>query len=225
MRTALIAMSLAVTQRAGAQWPAAMTPTEAAEVAQGRVVVLQRDVEGAPWPRMRLFRSIDATPEQSVAMLADYEHQRDYNVDLKEARIARRLDAGRTEVFFKYASNFPFISDVSYTVLEQVERGADGSYRIGWSLLQGTKLKSIQGSARFSPWTNPATGRSGTLLTYDSFVVPAFRFASLGAVRAKAVENMRAAVDAIAIEVERERSRDHARLEGQVTALRAALAH
>ena len=221
---ALVA-SLAFTHPVGAQWPATLSSSEAAEIGLGRVVVLQRDVEGAPWPRVRLYRFIDATPEQSLAMLADYAHRPDYLVDLKEVRIHRQLDSGRTEVFFRYASNVPFVPDVSYTLLDRLHRDEDGSYSIHWSLTSGRKVKHIEGNARFAQWTNPANGDAGTLLTYDNYVVPDFPFASIGMVRQKAIAAMRDAVEAIAIEVERERAHDGARLVRQVAALRVALGH
>ena len=78
---------------------------------------------------------------------------------------------------------------------------------------------------RFSRWTNPASERVGTLLTYDNYVVPDFGFASVGVVRHKAITAMRAAVEAIAVEVERELAHDAPLLERQVAALRAALVY
>ena len=221
----LVATMLAAAQRVGAQDPSAPTAAEAVEVGQGRVVVIEREVEGAPWPRVRLYRFIDATPEQSAAMFADYEHQRDYNADLKEVVVQRRLDSARAEVSYRYASGIAFVSDVTYTVLDRISRDSTGSYLVDWRLLSGSKVKHTEGSARFAPWTNPVSGQRGTLLTYDNYVVPDFRFASLGVVRAKAIGAMRRAVDAIAVEVFRERTADSTRLERQVAALRATLPH
>ena len=224
-RCLTLLLCLALAHPVGAQWPTALTSSDTAEIGRGRVVMLQRDVEGTPWPRVRLYRFIDATPEQSVAMLADYAHRRTYLADLKEARIERQLDSGRIEVFFRYASNVPLVPDVSYTLLDRLQHHQDGSYSIGWSLRSGKKVRRIEGNARFSRWTNPVNGRVGTLLTYDNFVVPDFRFASVGVVRRKAIDAMRDAVEAIAVEVERELARDAPLLERQVAALRVALAY
>lgn len=213
----------ATAQRVEPQTAGVLTAAEAAEVGQGHVVVVERDVEGTPWPRVRLYRFIDAAPEQSAAMFADYEHQRDYNADLKESTVARRLDSARAEVLYRYASNVAFVTDVTYTVLDRISRDSTGSYAIEWRLVSGSKVKHVEGSARFASWTNPVTGQRGTLLTYDNYVVPSFRFASLGFVRAKAIAAMSHAVDAIAMEVQRERTADSPRLERQVAALRSAL--
>ena len=224
-RCLTLLLYLVLAHPAGAQWPAALPASDTGEISRGRVVMIQRDVEGTPWPRVRLHRFIDATPEQSIAMLADYAHRRTYLADLKEVRIERQLDSGRIEVFFRYASNVPLVPDVSYTLVDRLHRDRDGSYSIGWTLRSGKRVKRIDGNARFSRWTNPATGRVGTLLTYDNYVVPDFRFASVGVVRHKAIAAMGVAVEAIAVEVERELAHDAPLLERQVAALRVALAH
>ena len=225
MKPLTLVVWVALASPANAQWPTGPTPSDTAEIGRGRVVLHQRDVEGTPWPRVRLYRFIDATPEQSVAMLADYSHRQAYLADLKEARIERQLDSGRTEVFFRYASNVPLVPDVTYTLVDRLRRDQDGSYSIGWTLRSGKKVKRVEGNARFSRWTNSATGRVGTLLTYDNYVVPDFRFASVAVVRQKAIAAMRDAVEAIAVEVERELARDAPLLERQVAALRIALAY
>ncbi len=216
---------LALAHPAEGQWPTALTPSDTTEIGRGRTVMLQRDVEGAPWPRVRLHRFIDATPEQSVAMLADYAHRRAYLADLKEVNIVRQLDSGRTEVFFRYASNVPLVPDVTYTLIDRLHPDQDGTYSIGWTLKSGSRVKRIEGSARFARWTNSASGRVGTLLTYDNYVVPDFRFAAVGVVRQKAIAAMRDAVEAIAVEVEREVAHDAPLLQRQVAALRVALAY
>ena len=222
---ALAAMLGMMSQALAAQQSETLTSAEWTAVAQGDVVLHRWPVANGPWPHLRLYRFIDASPEQSVAMFADYEHQTAYNADLKQATAGRRLDSARTEVFYRYASNVPMVSDVTYTVLDQIHREANDTYVITWHLISGSKVRSTDGSARFVPWRNPATAREGTLLTYDNLVVPDFVGASFGFVRDKAVAAMRDAVDAIAVETVRERTSDRPLLDRQVTALRAALAY
>lgn len=224
--TLALATMLAVMSRPIAAQPAdTLTPAEWTAVGHGEIVLHQWPVAEGPWPRLRLYRFIDASPEQSAAMFADYEHQTTYNVDLKQATIGRHLDSARTEVFYRYASNVPMVSDVTYTVLDQIHREPTDTYAITWRLVSGSKVRTTEGSARFSPWKNAVTGQDGTLLVYDQLVVPAFFGASLGFVREKAIAAMRAAVDAIAVETLRERTSDLPVLDRQVAALRAALAY
>jgi hypothetical protein len=224
--TFALAATLALTSQClAAQQGDTLTPAEWIAVAQEKVVLHQWPVADRPWPHLRLYRFIDATPEQSAAMFADYEHQTAYNVDLKQATAGRRLDSARTEVFYRYASNVPMVSDVTYTVLDQIRREPNDAYVITWRLVSGSKVRTTDGSARFSPYRNPATGQVGTLLIYDNLVVPDFFGASLGLVRDKAIAAMRDAVDAIAMETARERTSDRPLLDRQVAALRAALAY
>jgi hypothetical protein len=201
-----------------------LSADETTAVGGGSSVMRRWAVEGAPWPRVRIYRFIDATPEQSAAMFADYEHQKDYITDLLESTIASRPDPTRAEVSFLYKSGVPiFGDDVRYSVLDELRRDPDGSYMIEWHLVKGEKLRSVNGGARFTDWRNPVTGREGTLLAYDQFVVPNVRGAGLFFVRRRALSDMRDAVDAIAAQVERERASDRAKLDRQVAALRAAL--
>jgi hypothetical protein len=224
--TLALAIMLAMMSRSIAAQPGdTLTPAEWTAVGQGEVVLHQWPVAEGPWPRLRLYRFIDASPEQSAAMFADYEHQTTYNVDLKQATIGRHLDSARTEVFYRYASNVPMVSDVTYTVLDQIHREPTDTYAITWRLVSCSKVRTTEGSAHFSPWKNAVTGQDGTLLVYDQLVVPAFFGASLGFVREKAIAAMRAAVDAIAVETLRERTSDRPVLDRQVAALRAALAY
>ncbi|MEO7712860.1 MAG: hypothetical protein ABIV10_08080, partial [Gemmatimonadaceae bacterium] len=126
MKVLALPVWLALAPSVGAQWPAALSASDTSELGRGRVVMIQQDIEETPWPRVRIYRFIDAAPEQSVAMLADYAHRRAYLADLKEVRIDRQLDSGRTEVFFRYASNVPLVPDVAYTLVDRLHRDRDG---------------------------------------------------------------------------------------------------
>jgi hypothetical protein len=224
----MLAMLAVIAQRAAAQGTDTMTAAEVTDVSGGRVAVRQWPIESAPWPRVRLFRFINATPEQSVAMLADYAHQRDYNADLDVAQVVKYRDSARTEVYFSYRPKKVLgfsLPRITYTVLDQIHREPNDTYAISWHLLSGSNVKSIQGSARFSPWTNPATGQAGTLLTYDQFVWPDVVGASLFFVRRKAVGEMVKAINAIASETERERLSDKSGLDKQIAELRRALTY
>jgi hypothetical protein len=224
MSIAFVALLVVLPRVAEAQWPNQLTAADSARIEEGQVLVLERDVTNAPWPRVRLYRFIDATPEQSAAMLTDYEHQPMYSHDLKEARVVQKLGSARTHVFFRYASNVPLISDVTYTVFHRIRHDTTDVYRVEWSLIEGSKVKYIEGSARFSPWVKSMSANGGTLLTYDNFVIPAFPLAGLAFARRKGMDAMRDAVNAIAVEVARERRDSPTLLDRQVNALRAALA-
>jgi hypothetical protein len=214
---------LVVARGAEAQRVDSLSHAEADSVARGSLVVREWPVEGTPWPRVRLYRFIDASPEESAAMLADYEHQKDYIADLKDATIVRRLDAVRTDVHFRYASNVPFVSDIVYVVRETLRRAGAGAYLLEWRLVEGSALTSVEGSARFEAWHNPVTDHDGTLLVYEQFIVPSSSLARLPFVRNKAGRDVRRAVDAIADEVTREQTGSRSALVARAAGLRAAL--
>ncbi len=208
---------------AGAQGVDTLPGAAMDSIAARLTVMRQTSVEQSSWPRVLIYRFIDASPEESTAMFADYEHQAAYIRDLVEAKIRRRLDSSRTEVFFRYSSGIRLLPTTTYTVMERLARADSNMYVVSWTLVSGSKLRNIQGSARFFGWTNPVSGRAGTLLVYEQFVVPSFMGDGLGFVRARALNGVRDAVDAIAAEVERERATDRVRLDRQRGALNAAL--
>ena len=223
-RFALVAALLASgPQVAIAQGGDSLSFAEADTVGRQIVVMRQWPVDGSPWPRVRLYRFIDASPVESAGMFGEYEHQKDYIKDLDESRIVRRLDSTHAEVFFRYSAGLRVLPSATYTVLEELAHEPGSGYVISWRLVSGTKLKRIEGSARFATWKNPVSGRDGTLLIYDQLVVPGFFGSGFGFVRNKALDDVRGAVDAIAVEVERERRSDKTRLDRQVAAVRAAL--
>ena len=223
-RLALVAALLAsCPQMAIAQRLDSLSSADADTIGNQIVVMRQWPVDGSPWPRVRLYRFIDASPVESAGMLGDYEHQQDYIKDLDESRIVRRPDSTHAEVFFRYSAGLRFLPSATYTVLEELAHEPGSLYVISWRLVSGSKLKRVEGSARFAAWKNPVTGRDGTLLVYDQLVVPGFMGSGFGFVRNRALDDMRGAVDAIAMEVERERMSDKTRLDRQVAAVRAAL--
>ena len=181
-------------------------------------------MDDSPWPRIRLYRTIDATPLECAAVLADYEHQQDYIRNLDTARIIRRVDPVRTEVYSRYSGGTRFLPSASYTVLNEITRATDDSYAISWRLVSGSMIRSVQGSARFVPWMDSLHVRVITLLVYDQLVVPGFFGASFPPVRTRALDGVRGAVEAIGAEIERERISDRSRLDRQVAAVMAALA-
>jgi hypothetical protein len=190
-------------------------------VARGRRVMQQRKVPDAPWPRLRFYQFIDATPEQVAAVLFDYEAQTSYVPSVKYAKVLRRPDPATAEVMYRY--HIPIVRDDEYTVRDRLRRvGADG-YAIDWTLASGQSASHVEGSARVERWRNPVTGREGTLLVYDQFVVPRAWLARLWFIRDQAIEEQWKAVESITTRVRHEIERDPALLKKQIAELRAAL--
>lgn len=196
--------------------------------ADGTLLVTER-VPDSPWPRVIVYRFIDATPEEAVAVFADYARHASYMPNLAYSRV-HVIDDTTADV--DYQLRVPLLPDERYTVRDRLRRytvpgmqaESATSYQVTWSLVRASSTRAADGDARFEPCASRRLARRGTLLIHRNLVVPGFRLASLGFIRARAIAQARATADAIAAEVERERNQDAALLGREVAALRAALA-
>ncbi len=113
------------------------------------------------------------------------------------------------------ALDVPIFPDEFYTVRNSLRHVEDNSYCIDWKLLRSVLTKDSVGSIRVEPWD------SGAVICYQNLVTPASNIAVL--LRGKAIEQMKETTQALATQVEKERSSDSSGLKRQVAALRAAL--
>jgi hypothetical protein len=187
----------------------------------GEQIFVTRDSARTPWPRAWVYQFIDASPEEAAAVFADAERQVDYVPDLKRSRVIRNVGPGVIEV--AQEMRVPIVRDEWWEVRDSVSAQEDGSYRIAWSLIRARTTKSVAGYAHFEPYQNSLTGRSGTLLTYYSFVFPGSRMARLGLIERHALKKLRETVRATRDHVERIRREEPEVLEKEVEEFRQML--
>jgi hypothetical protein len=189
---------------------------------RGEAVQVLQTLADSPWPRSTVYQFIEATPEQSAAVLSDYALQSSYIPKLKTSRVLSTKN-GETDV--EYVISIPIYPD-EHSVSRQRVVTSGAEYRVEWhTVVDSTAKGSVTtGSATFRPMTNPRTGKTGTLMIHDQSVVPASMFARVPMVRNKAIEASRDAAAAIRKQVEKEIAVDAPRLHAQVTRLRAAIA-
>jgi hypothetical protein len=198
-----------------------LAATQRAAVDRGTPVLLTRERPGSPWPEVTVLIFIDATPEEATALFVDYDLHASYMPSVKRSRISRVLDPVTAEV--DYTVDLPLVSDENYTVRDRLVAEDSGRFRVDWTLIRATSIKATVGFARFAPYTNARTGRTGTLLEYTNFVTPGSRLAGLGFIKKRAVRQVEETARAIARKGATEHQQPEA-LRARVTALRAAVA-
>jgi hypothetical protein len=199
-----------------------LTPDQRAAVERGEPVQVLENVASSPWPRARVYQFIDATPEESAAVLSDYGHQAEYSPQVKSARVVRR--PGRAEAVVHYVIDIPWYPDEESEIWHRISCRGD-EFDIEWQDAPDAPApkSQTQGSARFLPWMNERTGKAGTLMVYEQLVVPSARFASVGFVKRRAIQTSRDAAKAIATRAEAQRVKNPALLGAERDTLRAAL--
>ncbi len=220
-RIAALALLSLVAVPCEAQALAELTAAQRQSIAEGGQVFLTSPGGASPWPRACVYQRIEARPDEAAAVFIDYERHRTYIPDLRKSSITRVVDAATVEVDYTLA--VPVVADEHYTLRDQLSAGADGSYRVVWSLVRATSTKATDGSVRFEPYRDSLPERERTLMAHCNLVTPGSRLARLPFVRSRAFAQLRDAARAIVTEIERVRTRDPALLAARLRVLHAAI--
>ena len=198
-----------------------LTAEQLAQVERGEPVQVLQTLPDSPWPRSTVYQFIEATPEQSAAVLSDYALQSSYIPKVKTSKVLFTRN-GETDV--QYVLSIPIYPD-EHSVSRQRVTVSGSEYRVEWHTVVDSAAKGsvTTGSATFRPWSNSRTGKTGTLMIHDQSVVPASMFARVPMVRNKAIEASRDAAAAIRKQIEHEVLKDSSRLQDQITRMHAML--
>lgn len=184
-----------------------------AEFDRGGQVVTMEEVEGKPWPRVRLYQKVAATPEEVAAVFFDYRNAKTYVPKVIKSDISLRVSPCVIEV--DYGIDVPLLPDEFYTARNSLTKDPDGSYCVGWRLVRALQTKDSEGNLRIE-----ALG-DGSAIRYTNLVTPGSSMAGL--LRLPAIEQMKGTVHAIVRHVEDVKTTKPLVLEGQVRELKEAL--
>ena len=189
-----------------------LSASEQEQLAQGEVIVKTRPVGGYPWPEVTVYRWVAASPEDVMAVYADFESQAQYLPDLVESRIVKRLSPNSLNISYEYEVTGP---NERYTVMSTVSR-TPGSLRVTWDLVTARYARRLSGHMKVE------ASDSGALIEYTNRVDPGFFGVRLGSAETT-VSRVRETVEALAPHVERLRVEQQETLRGLTHALSAML--
>lgn len=183
-------------------------------VLSGEEIVVTEAVKGHVWPRVSIYRIVNASPEQVAAVFFDYTTAKEYVPNVFKSDISKVISPCVIEV--DYSLDIPILPDEHYTARNSLTARGGSSYAVDWLLLRAAQTKASVGSLHIEP----REGKS--LIRYRCLTTPGSSMAGL--LRAKAVSQMSDTVAAIAKQVETRREKDPAGLAKQVDALHKATA-
>lgn len=183
------------------------------EVAKGGQVLLLQEIEGNPWPRVRVYQKANATPEEVAAVFFDYKNAKAYVPKVIKSEIARMVTPCVAEV--DYGIDVPIIPDEYYTVRNTLTTDGGGGYLVAWSLIRALQTKASVGSLSIERW------KDGSVIRYTNLVTPGSVMAGL--LRSTAIEQMRSTVRAIVARVEKQKSDHPDALKEEIRSLQEAL--
>lgn len=183
------------------------------EVARGGQVVLLQAVEGKPWPRVRVYQKVDATPEEVAAVFFDYKNAKSYVPKIIKSEVSRQVSPCVAEV--DYGIDIPILPDEYYTALNTLTLETDGGYLVTWSLVRALQTKASEGSLRIERW------KDGAVIRYTNLVTPGSIMARL--LRSTAIDQMRSTVRAIVTRVGKQKTEKPEALKEEIRNLESAL--
>lgn len=183
------------------------------QVEKGEQVSLAEDIAGKPWPKLRIYRTVDASPEEVAAVFCDYDNAKAYVPNVLKSTISHRVSACVVDI--DYGIDVPILPDEYYTTRNTLRACGPESYRIDWKLLRAVQTKDSVGSLRIEPLGDRS------VICYENLVTPGSSMAGL--LRRKAVQQMNETVEAIAARVEFMKKSRPDELRRAVEALRAML--
>ena len=221
LRSTGIALLCVLGSRSGAQ---SLSAAQRDTIDSGGQVVIVEELPGKAWPRVTVYQYIAASAEEAAAVFADYERHVTYLPKVRKSHVSRLVDSATVEV--DYVLNTPIVSDERYTVRNHATKvvgqrvagprdGSTASFRVVWTLVRASSIKSADGEAIFEPYGD------GSLMIYRNLIVPGSGLAGFGPIRAQARPQVEATARAIGKRVAEERARERPLLDQQLRALRA----
>jgi hypothetical protein len=183
------------------------------DLQKGDLIVLEQDIPGKPWPRVRIYKRIKATPEEVAAVFFDYATAKSYIPDVLESKISKRITSCVMEV--DYEVDVPILPDEAYTARNEMKALGEG-YQVSWTLLRALQTKAAEGNLLIEPFEN-----GSSVIRYTNLVTPSSGMAKI--LRGPALFRMQKTVLAIGEKAEKQKSNHPEELATQVARLREAL--
>ena len=190
-----------------------LTREQRANLEKGDLIVLEQDIPGKPWPRVRIYKKIQASPEQVAGVFFDYNQAKTFIPDVLESRISKKISPGVMEV--DYEVDVPILADEAYTARNEMKTLQD-CYQASWTLLRALQTKAAEGNLLIEPFEN-----GSSVIRYTNLVTPSSGMAKI--LKLPAMARMQKTVLAIGQKVEQQKAKNPAELAAQVARLREAM--
>ena len=189
--------------------------SDRAKVLAGQQVALQEEVEGKPWPRLRIYQLVRASAEDVAAVFFDYNNSKTFVPDLLHSKISKKISPCVLEV--DYEVDVPILADEAYTARNDLKTTEDGGYHVSWNLVRALQTKDATGHLRIDP-----RGEDESIICYTNLVTPSSGMA--GILKKIGISRMKKTVEAMVHQVQNQKAKHPNDLARQVAALREAIA-
>jgi len=142
-----------------------LSPEQLQALKSGQQVKQIEDISDSVWPRVSIYQTIAATPKQVMAVFTDYTNAKEYTPGVTSSEISKTISSQVKEV--DYVVKVPFLADEHYTVRNTFKTLGSSSYRVSWTMVRSTYMKSSEGDFTVEPFNG------GTLVRHRNLSSPA----------------------------------------------------
>lgn len=190
-----------------------LSASDQQKVREGGQVMVMDTLDGYPWPRVRVYQAVKATPTEVMAVFTDYDRGREFVPNCLKSKVSKEISPRVTQV--DYVIDVPVFADEAYTARNTLSQESGGALRVAWKVLKATSILESEGSLYAEP-----SGAEGSLIRYTNLVKPSSSAAPL--LRNVAMSQMKDTVSAIVGRVQKLKT-DPAALQSDLARLNEAL--
>ncbi len=181
-------------------------------VKSGEQVMVTEPLDGYPWPKVKVYQAVKATPREVMAVFTDYNNAATFVPNCLKSQIAKQVSPLCADV--DYVIDVPILPDEAYTVQNTLCAEDGGALCVAWKLQKATSILESAGNILVEP------SGDGSLIRYTNLVKPSSKAAML--LRGMALSQMKDTVNAIVVAVEKQKA-NRAELQSKLARLDAAL--
>jgi len=191
-----LGLLLAALASAGADILSDLSADDQHKVKSGAQVMLTESLAGYPWPKVRVYQFVNASPREVIAVFTDYNNATTFVPNCLKSEISKTVSRLVTDV--DYVIDVPILADEAYTVRDTLSAEPDGALKVHWKMLKATSIQESEGNLLAEPMGN------GSIIRYTNLVKPSSMAAPL--LRGVAMSQMKDTVNAIVEHVEKQKS-------------------
>lgn len=193
---------------------AELDESQKATLQNGQQVLVTQTV-GRSWPKVTVYQKIEATPEESMAVMADCDRHVNFFKGILKSKVTQHIDTSTFIVDYTLHLPWPF-SNENYSLKNHLSQTNNRStYLLTWSMVRADTTQDIQGHVRFEELG------TGTIMAYQNLVVPNSGFASV--IKDQAIQSVKNAAKYLSKQIQNEKLREPTLLQQQIQDLRNAL--
>lgn len=135
------------------------------------VTFASEEFKNAPWPVVKVYQLIDATPLQAVSIFGALDYQEKYVPKTLKSDPIKHLSS--TEVLTEYEIEVPFPLQNAIHVHGSILKKITNGHELSWYRVSSNSTEEAKGFARFTAYENK------TLMEYQTFIIPKSIFGAL----------------------------------------------